>query len=104
MSPRCAEVWAHNAIATRKNCQKICIKEYGLINLLLGRFPDDYTNPDGSLKPCILCDELKSGGAYRYASGRTRRSSGIISGIDRGTGEIYPIDFKNYYNLFDLDY
>lgn len=104
LSEVCAEAWAYNAIATRKNCMRTCIKEYGLINMLLNRFPDVYVNEDGSLKPCILCDELKSGGGYRYSSGRTRRSSGIKSAIDRGEEEIFPIDFKTYYQVFNLDY
>jgi hypothetical protein len=103
LSEYCAEVWAYNAMATRQRCMKTCIKEYGLFNMLFNKFPDIYVNPDGSLKPCILCDELKSGGGYRYGSGRTRRSSGIISAIDRGDEEVYPIDFKNYYQAFNLD-
>jgi hypothetical protein len=98
----CAEVWAYNANATRKNCMKTCVKEYGLINLLRGIYPDTYVNADGTLKPCILCDELKSGGGFHYMSGRTRRSSGIISAINRGDEEVYPLDYQTYYQEFDL--
>lgn len=57
LSEVCAEAWAYNAIATRKNCMGVCIREYGLWNILRGRYPDTYVNPDGTLKPCILCDE-----------------------------------------------
>ena len=99
----CSEAWAYNATATRNRCMKTCIKEYGLINMILGKFPDVYTNPDGSLKPCILCDELKSGPGYAYATGRTRRSSGIISAIDRAEEELYHLDYRAYYQLFDLE-
>jgi len=102
LSQYCSESWAYNAIATRNRCLKTCIKEYGFWNMIRGRFPDVYVNSDGTLKPCILCDELKSGPGYAYASGRTRRSSGIKSAIDRGAEEVYPIDFKNYYDLFSL--
>jgi hypothetical protein len=102
LSPICAEAWAYNAIMTRKRCKNICIKEYGLINTIFNKFPDEYVNEDGSLKPCILCDELKSGGGYRYSSGRTRRSSGIKSGIQRNPDDLFFIDYNLYYELFSL--
>jgi hypothetical protein len=103
LSEYCSEAWAYNAIATRNRCFGTCVKEYGLWNLIRGKFPDTYINPDGTLKPCILCDELKSGGGYAYAAGRTRRSSGIVSAIDRGDEEVYPINFKTYYEVLDLE-
>jgi len=102
LSRYCSEAWAYNATATRNRCMKNCIKEYGLVNILRGKYPDVFVNDDGSLKPCILCDELKSGGGYAYSVGRTRRSSGIKSAIDRGAEELYPIDYETYYKIFDL--
>ncbi|MDA8792734.1 hypothetical protein N9N67_05780 [Bacteriovoracaceae bacterium] len=104
LSPVCSEVWAYSAMATKKRCKKICLKEYGLIKALLRKFPKERVNEDGTLKPCILCDELRSGGAFRFSAGRSRRSSGITSSIQREENEIYPIDYRLYYEKFNLTY
>jgi hypothetical protein len=48
--------------------------------------------PDGSLNPCIQCDEDLSGPIFKYYSGRTRRNSGIKSEIDRPGDQVYDID------------
>jgi hypothetical protein len=101
-SETCAESWAYNSRNTRKSCIGICVKDYGLINLMMNRYPPDLTNPDGSLKPCLQCDELRSVPGYLYSAGRSRRGSGIIADIERDPEDIYHIDYKIYYDLFDL--
>ena len=60
-------------------------------------------NPDGTLRDCILCDELNSVPGYRYASGLTRRGAGIEAAIERPLDEMYSIDYRQYYTLFGLD-
>ena len=39
--------------------------------------------PDGALNPCIQCDEELSGPTFKAVSGRTRRNSGLPSGLCR---------------------
>ena len=99
----CAEAWAYNSQNSRKACQKICIKDYGLMNILLNKFPDELNNPDGSLKPCIQCDELRSVPGYKYTAGRSRRGSGIEADIVRDPTDMYYIDYRNYYDEFNLE-
>lgn len=101
-SNTCSELWSYNSKNTKKACMLICMKDYGLLNILQGKFPDTYQNPDGSLRPCILCDELRSVPAYTYGSGRTRRNSGIITALDRNPDELYPLDYNLYYDLFNI--
>jgi hypothetical protein len=98
----CAETWAYNSRNTRKACMSTCVKDYGLWNLMTNQFPTEQNNSDGTLKPCIQCDELRSVPGWRYVAGRTRRGSGIISEIERDPNEIYPLDYRTYYELFDL--
>ena len=98
----CAETWAYNSVNTKKACIGICIKDYGLFNLIANRYPDELNNADGSLKPCLQCDELRSVPGYNYTVGRTRRGSGIISDIQRNAHEMYWIDYGQYYDLFEL--
>lgn len=70
-----------------------CIKEYGLLNLIRGDFSQSSHNiQDGSLSPCIECDEVMSGAGFKYSAGRTRRNSGIRSAIQRGDHEVYFVE------------
>ena len=101
-SETCAEAWAYNSQNTRKACAKICIKDYGLLNTLLNKFPDELNNPDGSLKPCIQCDELRSVPGYKYAGGRSRRGSGIDADSVRDPNDMYYIDYRTYYDEFGM--
>lgn len=102
-SEKCAELWAYNAWNTAITCSRTCLKDYGLANIIRNRFPDDHLDDEGQIRPCILCDEVKSVPAYNYGAGRTRRNSGIISELPRDEDEIYSIDFREYYQLFGLE-
>ncbi len=99
----CSESWAYASQNTRKTCLNECIQDYGLGNIISGKFPNEATNPDGTLRHCILCDELRSVPGYRYSAGRTRRGSGIVSEIPRDPREMYFVDYKQYYNEFRLE-
>lgn len=48
----CAEAWAYNAANTKKNCMGVCIRDYGLINLIFNLYPESDTDSDGNLRPC----------------------------------------------------
>ncbi|MCG8670809.1 MAG: hypothetical protein MI867_15470 [Pseudomonadales bacterium] len=90
-SESCAEVWAYNGQKTAQTCAIECIKEYGLINLLLGNEDSPPVNEDGELNRCLMCDELMSGPGFQYGSGRTRRNSGITSEIERPDEQVYDV-------------
>ena len=82
-SERCAWVWLHNARNTREHCLQECLQamQQGLPNNM----------PDGSLNPCLQCDEDESGAVFKAVAGRTRRNSGLQSGITRGDEEIADV-------------
>jgi hypothetical protein len=92
----CAEVWAYNGKNTRSQCLGRCVREYGLWNILRGRYESD-NQEDGSLNDCLLCDETESGPGFKYGAGRTRRNSGLRSSIQRGEDEISDVDHSLYF-------
>ncbi len=69
----CAQIWYYNTVNTRKDCLVPCIGGLGAT----------YHKPDGSLNDCIQCDEDKSGPVFQAVAGRTRRNSGVPSGLCR---------------------
>ena len=93
----CAESWAYNARHTQKACRSQCIADYGLLNLLFHRYPGENVNEAGQLRPCLQCDEERSGPGFKYSAGRTRRNSGIESAIPRPESEIYPVNHTSYF-------
>ncbi len=97
-TPYCAESWAYNARQTKAQCLGVCVGDYGLFNLLFKRYPGDNVNESGQLRPCLQCDEDKSGPGFKYSAGRTRRNSGIESAIPRAGSEIYPVDHSAYFH------
>ena len=94
----CAESWVYNARHTKKACLGTCVSDYGLLNLLFHRYDGDNVNESGELRPCLQCDEEKSGPGFKYSAGRTRRNSGINSAIPRPEQEIYEVDHSAYFN------
>jgi len=96
-TPSCAESWAWNAQNTRRQCTWICLSDYGFFNLLFGRYPGPNADETGRLRPCLQCDEDRSGPGFKYSAGRTRRNSGIESAIARSKLEIYPVDHSAYF-------
>jgi hypothetical protein len=75
----CAEIWAYNLRHTQANCLQECLGN------------DPYHKPDGSLSPCLQCDEDKSGPVFKAVAGRTRRNTGIATSICRPCSEVNPI-------------
>ncbi len=97
LSERCAETWTYNVLHTRRHCAGACIGHHGLWNVLTNDMDGVHTDEDGELNPCLACDEHTSGPGFRYAAGRTRRSSGLLSAIPRTAGEIYAVDHWRYF-------
>jgi len=96
-TPYCAESWAYNALHTRQECLGTCISDYGLFNLIFGRYPGGNVDDMGQLRPCLQCDEDRSGAGFKYSAGRTRRNSGIESAIQRSESEKFPVDHFSYF-------
>lgn len=78
-SKPCAQIWAYNVVNTRDVCFEFCLNN------------DPYHLPDGSLSPCLACDENFSGPVFKAVAGRTRRNTGIASSICRFCDEVQPI-------------
>lgn len=72
-TPPCASIWFHNTAHTRAVCFSECI----------AALDDPYNLDDGSLNPCLQCDEDQSGPIFKAVAGRTRRNSGLPSAICR---------------------
>jgi hypothetical protein len=51
---------------------------------------------DGSLNACIQCDEDNSGPVFKSVAGRTRRNSGLPSGLCRPCNSVYPVVHNAY--------
>jgi len=78
----CAQIWAYNTQHTRSVCLDVC----------LDHFADYYNNPDdGTLNPCLQCDEDQSGPVFKAVAGRTRRNSGLPNAICRPCSEVQPL-------------
>lgn len=72
-SPPCARIWAYNALNDSRECLDVCLAE----------LDSPYNRQDGSLNPCLQCDEDVSGPVFKALAGRTRRSSGLPAAICR---------------------
>jgi hypothetical protein len=77
----CAQIWYYNTINTAAACSVPCF----------GPNTATYNLPDGSLNPCLQCDEDKSGPVFKAVAGRTRRNTGIASAMCRPCGEVRPL-------------
>ena len=77
----CAEIWFYNTEATRSECLSEC----------LGQLDATYHLEDGSLNPCIQCDEVKAGPIFKAVAGRSRRRSGLPSALCRPCETVAPV-------------
>jgi len=80
-SEPCARVWYYNTVNTRDECGGLCF----------AALDDPFNLPDGSLNPCLQCDEDISGPVFKAAAGRTRRNSGLATAICRPCSEVLRI-------------
>jgi hypothetical protein len=78
----CAWIWYWNTLNTRDACLGEC----------LAAIDAPYNEPDGSLNPCLACDEEESGPVFKAVAGRTRRNTGLPNAICRPCGEVLPIE------------
>jgi len=82
----CAQIWAFNSYHTRAECLGVC----------LAALNSPYHLPDGSLNPCLACDEEQSGPVFKAVAGRIRRNSGIPVAICRPPEEIEAVLHNAY--------
>jgi hypothetical protein len=80
-TPACARIWYYNTAHTRSVCFSECI----------AALDDPYNQDDGSLNPCLQCDEDRSGPVFKAVAGRTRRNSGLPSAICRPCSTVTPL-------------
>lgn len=80
----CAQIWAYNTQNTRTFCLSEC----------LAALDEPYHLPDGSLNPCVQCDEEVSGPVFKAVAGRTRRNSGLPNAMCRPCGEVRPFEHR----------
>jgi hypothetical protein len=77
----CAQAWAYDTDNTRSLCLDTCAPV----------LYDPYNTPDGSLNPCIQCDEDQSGPIFKAVAGRTRRNSGVPNAICRPCSQVQAL-------------
>jgi hypothetical protein len=80
-TPACARIWYYNTAHTRSACFSECI----------AALDDPYNHEDGTLNPCLQCDEDRSGAVFKAIAGRTRRNSGLPSAICRPCSTVTPL-------------
>lgn len=80
-TPPCAQIWLYNTINTRTACLDEC----------LDALDAPYHLPDGSLNPCLTCDEEQSGPVFKAVAGRTRRNTGLASALCRPCATVHPL-------------
>lgn len=83
-TPVCASIWAYNTLHTRDACLNEC----------MAALNEPYNEPDGSLNPCLQCDEDQSGAVFKAIAGRTRRNTGLASSICRPCSEVRPLEHR----------
>ncbi len=77
----CAQIWSFNTKHTSNACLQPCV----------ANFTAPYNLPDGTLNPCLQCDEDQSGPVFKGVAGRTRRNSGVPNAICRPCSEVQPL-------------
>ncbi len=80
----CAQIWAYNTQHTRARCLELCVAS----------FLDPYVAADGTLNPCLACDERESGPVFKAVAGRTRRNTGIPNAICRPCTEVVRLEHE----------
>jgi len=85
-SEQCAKMWVHNGQTTIWACGLSCIP-YRLLSI-----PNNGPLPNCQLNDCLQCDEDQSGPLFKKVAGRTRRRTGLLSGIIRPCDSILLVN------------
>ena len=84
LSEGCLDCWVDNIQCTVGKCMWICLKSRMMLQ------PRNL--PDGSMNPCLQCDEDNCGPPFIECAGANRRRSGIRSDIDRPGDQVWEGD------------
>ncbi len=90
-SDECSQIWSWNTTNTREECLDICF-DY---------LASPHNESDGSLNPCLQCDEDRSGEIFQAVAGRTRRNSGLPSAICRPCENLVFMDHRGVVSAQD---
>lgn len=93
-SDPCAQIWAFNTKNTKRKCFNACFK--GILKQTFGDGAEPFNYANGDLTPCVKCDEDKSGAVFKAYAGRTRRNSGLPSGICRTCEEVKKVKHQYF--------
>jgi hypothetical protein len=84
-SEGCATIWTYDALKTHEVCFESCTAH------AFSGLPNFGLPPRCTPVECLVCDENKNGPAFKKYAGRTRRSSGLLSGLVRQCSEIASV-------------
>lgn len=90
----CANIWYYNTNKTKDACGQVCTR------YVLSREPTNGPPPNCTLADCLYCDEVNAGPIFQQYAGRSRRRSGLMSGIVRNCSEIVPLKQENPCDAF----
>lgn len=85
----CAQIWYYNTVQSAKSCLQVCTR------YTIARDPSNGPPPNCTLADCLYCDEVNSGPIFKEYAGRSRRNSGLLSGIVRNCSEMIPLVQEN---------
>ena len=91
----CATIWARDSQHTSKF--NVCLTQCLAPGQNVTGPP-----PDCALSSCVECDDTKSGPTFNAYAGRTRRNSGIWSGIARSCSSIQSVQQNTCPPLYDV--
>jgi hypothetical protein len=80
-------MWVYNSLNTNKFCTSTCLP---LLNT-----PANGPPPDCVLNDCIQCDVDNSEPVFLAYAGRTRRDSGLLSGILRRCRDLVQVEHRD---------
>ena len=61
------------------------------VDTCIDALDEPYHLPDGTLNPCLTCDEQMSGPVFKAIAGRTRRKTGLASALCRPCDQVQQI-------------
>jgi hypothetical protein len=84
-SDGCAAIWTYIVLATNVDCGPICTDQ------AFSGEPNNGPPPTCELAECFQCGEDNDGPVFKEFAGRTRRSSGLLSGLVRKCSELASV-------------
>ena len=83
-TPPCGRIYAYSVLNSARECRSLCFEH----------LDSPYNEEDGSLNPCLQCDDDNSGAVFKVVAGRTRRTTGVPAAICRPCETIWRVDHR----------